>query len=83
MLRKIIGILANILLGFLTCPYLVIFITNIQDIYAMFGWIVLSIWLIILVCSEIAILKFLFKKNLYMWCVGIVTLFLSTFITFF
>ena len=98
MLRKIIGILANILLGFLTCPYLVIFITNIQgtakgaaytipeverDIYAMFGWIVLSIWLIILVCSEIAILKFLFKKNLYMWCVGIFTLFLSTFITFF
>ena len=58
-LRKIIGILANILLGFLTCPYLVIFITNIQgtakgaaytipeverDIYAMFGWIVLGIW---------------------------------------
>ena len=29
------------------------------------------------------VLKFLFKKNLYMWCVGIVTLFLSTFITFF
>lgn len=98
MLKKIIGILANMFLGFLTCPCLIIFITDIQgttkgtaytipeverDIYAMFGWLVLGIWLIILICAEIAILKFLFKRNLYMLCIGIFTLFLSAFIVFF
>lgn len=98
MLKKIIGILANMFLGFLTCPCLQIFITDIQgtakgtaytipeverDIYVMFGWMVLGIWLIILICSEIAILKFLFKRNLHMLCVGIFTLLLSTIITLF
>jgi len=83
-MKKIIGVLTNIILGFFTCPCLLIFITDIQgiakgsaytipeverDIYAMFGWTVLSGCLIILICSEIAIFKLLFKKNLRMLCV--------------
>ena len=91
-MKKIFGVLTNIFLGFFTCPCLLIFITDIQgiakgaaytipeverDIYAMFGWTVLSVCLIILIWSETAIFKLLFKKNLHMLCVGILILFIS------
>ena len=91
-MKKIFGVLINIFLGFFTCPCLLIFITDIQgiakgaaytipeverDIYAMFGWTVLGVCLIILICSETAIFKLLFKKNLHMLCVGILILFIS------
>ena len=93
---KIIGILINLFLGFMTGPCLLIFISNIQgtskgaaytipeveqDIYIIVGWAVLIIWLIILICSEIAIFKLLFKKNLRMLCSGVFILFVSIVIT--
>lgn len=92
MIKKIIGILINIILGFLTCPCLIIFITNIQGttkgnaytipevergVYVLFGAIILFIWMIVLICSEITIFKLLLKKNLHIWCLGIIILFLS------
>lgn len=98
MIRKIAGILANIFLGFLTCPCLLIFITNIQGtakglaytipevergIYTFVGSMILFAWIVILMCCEIAIFKFLFKKNLTILCWNIVLLFVTIFVTLF
>lgn len=98
MAKNIAGILCNLILGFLTCPSLIIWITDIQgtakgisyripeaerDIYALFGWMVLAAWMTVLICSEIAIFKFLFRKNWKLWGMGIGAWFFSMLAAFF
>lgn len=48
-----------------------------RGVYVLFGVIILFIWMIVLICSEITIFKLLFKRNLHIWCLGIIILFLS------
>lgn len=98
MIKKTIGLLINLFWGFLTCPCLLIFITNIQgtakgpaytipeverDIYAIAGWMVLLVWTVIFICMEIAVFKYLFRKDRYMLCVGVMVFLVSAFLTWF